>query len=164
MNSRSLYNGQGCQFSRRRRSHAPLRGGSDNCYLQLLIDHLEYRNILNTPAPSVGPAGPCCHVARSRSGYALQCARWPLGSRHVSCMCAWSVGVGLDDVNFLRIFYSAFVRTLIWTNNLSILSTSPSQWCSPNWHLRLFVIMLYFILYSLIFTCDQIYTKACGIC
>jgi hypothetical protein len=95
---------------------------------------------------------------------ALQCARWPLGSRHVSCMCAWSVGVGLDDVNFLRIFYSAFVRTLIWTNNLSILSTSPSQWCSPNWHLRLFVIMLYFILYSLIFTCDQIYTKACGIC
>jgi hypothetical protein len=34
-----LYNGQGCQFSRRRPSHAPLRGRSDNCLLQLLIDH-----------------------------------------------------------------------------------------------------------------------------
>jgi hypothetical protein len=45
-------------------------------------------------------------------------------------------------------FHIFFIRAPNCTNDISILtiSTSPSQCCSPSWHLMFFVIMPYFIL------------------
>jgi hypothetical protein len=47
------------------------------------------------------------------------------------------------DIMWSYLVHISFIWGPKYTNDISISTTSPSQWCSPNWHLGLFMMMPY---------------------
>jgi hypothetical protein len=61
-------------------------------------------------------------------------------------LCAGtSIPPGPHDIVWSYLVHISFIWAPMYTNDISVsfVSMSPSQWCSPNWHLGLFMMMPY---------------------
>jgi hypothetical protein len=113
-----------------------------------------------------GPLNPCAgHMATSdSSGSAslglMRChghmAFYVPAHRHV----AWCGSHWTNDIVWFYLVHISFTQAPKYTNDISIsiVSTRLSQWCTPIWHLRLFMMMPYQCHW---FGCSQLYHFMC---